>query len=337
MKRFHTFMAMLCTAAVAAFAADSTKVNYVPEIHGALRTRIEMNTTQGEYRFQVRNARVSLGGNIASWANYFVQTDLCDQGKMKILDAWARIKPSAQLYFQAGQFRMPFGVETFRAPNNYLFANRSFMGKQMCNYRAVGAKAAYTFAKLPLGIEAGLFSPNAIGDHTGWSKDVAFASKVWYKLRNVTFTTGFSSIHPSLVRANLVDASVVWQAGRWHVEGEYMHEHYAHKAHKAAHSYVAFADYTMPVRAWKFNRLSFQGRFDGITAHSSAIAGDDGLLITNNPARNRATLGATISYIHTKSIGLDLRVNYEKYFLHHSTAVTPDLADKAVLELVARF
>ena len=83
---------------------------------------------------------LSLGGDIGPSVKYFVQTDLCDQGQNKDT---RRVEPHSSrpgLYIQAGQFRMPFGVETFMAPSNYVFSNRSFIGKQMCNYRAVGAK-----------------------------------------------------------------------------------------------------------------------------------------------------------------------------------------------------
>ncbi|MDE7026021.1 MAG: OprO/OprP family phosphate-selective porin, partial [Paramuribaculum sp.] len=257
MKPFFALLLTACSIVLSHAASNSQKVDYTPHFHGTLRTRLEVNTTHGEYRFQVRNARLSLDGKIASWADYFVQTDLCDQGKMKILDAWARITPTKGLSFQAGQFRIPFGVETFRGPHTYVFANRSFMGKQICNYRAVGFKSGYTFGTIPMGIEAGIFNPTTIGDHSGWSKDLAFGSKLWYKLHNVTFTSGFQSIHPSTVRANLVDASIAWHTDRWQIEGEYMYEYYAHSAHKPAHSYVAFADYRMPIKAWKFNRLSF--------------------------------------------------------------------------------
>jgi len=330
------FASFLLSAAACCAAGDSQNINYKPEIHGTVRSRLEVSTSCGEYRFQVRNARLSVNGKIASWADYYLNTDLCDRGKMKILDAWARITPAKGATIQAGQFRMPFGVETFRAPHTYLFANRSFMGKQMCNYRAVGIKAGYTLQHAPAGLEAGLFNPSEIGNHTGWHNKLAFAAKAWYKLRNITFTTGYQSIRPDGIRANLIDASVAWFTDRWHIEGEYMYQHYTNSAHKPAHSYVAFADYNMPVKAWVFDRLSFQGRFDGLTAHSSAKT-HDGALITDNTARNRITLGATISYIRTKNMFVDIRANYEKYFYHDNTEITPDMGDKTVLELVLRF
>ena len=337
MLKRSAFIVAMCVASLSGYADENTTdFSYKPNFRGVIRSRLEVSTSDGEYRFQVRNARLSMDGKLASWADYFVQTDLCDRGKMKILDAWARITPGNGLLFQAGQFRMPFGVESFRAPATYLFANRSFMGKQMCNYRAVGFKAGYKCSRLPLGIEAGVFNPTEIGDHEKWHKELAFASKLWYKVDNVTFTTGFQSIRPDAVRANLADASVAWHTDRWQVEGEYMYEHYTHKAHKAAHSYVLFADYGMPVKVWKFNRLSFQGRFDGITDHSNCKY-TSGALVTDNVARNRITAGATISYVRTKNMFLDIRANYEKYFYHSGAAVSAADGDKAVVELVVRF
>lgn len=313
------------------------KVDYTPHIHGTVRTRFEVATESGKYRFQVRNARVSLDGKIAPSIDYYINTDLCDRGKMKILDVWARIWATKELGFQAGQFRMPFGVDPFRGPNTYLFANRSFIGRQVCNVRAVGAKAMYTLPAIPLSAEAGVFSPTTIGDHSGWNSSLAFAAKITYTLDNVKFATGFQSIIPDSVRTNLIDAAVTWSADRWFVEGEYMYKHYTSNRHKACHAYNLQADYQMPIKAGVFNRLSFQGRFDGMTAHSNALRDENGYLVTNDPARNRITVGATISYIKSKNLFLLLRANYEKYFYHHGVTTNPDTGDKAVLELVLRF
>ncbi len=89
LRKFITATA-LSAAALGASAADNMPA--MPQIHGVLRTRLEMTTTDPvEYRFQVRYARLSLGGDIGPSVKYFVQTDLCDQGKIKILDVWSRI------------------------------------------------------------------------------------------------------------------------------------------------------------------------------------------------------------------------------------------------------
>lgn len=316
--------------------ADST-FSYRPNIHGTFRGRFEASTVESDYRFQVRNARVKIDGKVAAFADYFFQVDLCDRGSIKILDAWARIWASKEVGFQAGQFRMPFGVDPFRAPGNYFFANRSFIGNQVCNYRAVGAKAMWHPVALPLTIEAGAFNPATISDHKTWHNKLAYAAKLTYKIGDISLATGFQSVSPDRIRANSVDGAVTWNHGRWIVEGEYMYKHFTRDNHKATHAYNLFANYHMPVKAGFFNRLSFQGRFDGMTDCSSGKRNDDGVLTTDYPARNRITLGSTISYIRTKSLNLDLRVNYEKYFYHDDYKPTPDTGDKAVVELVVNF
>ena len=88
--------------------APEASFSYVPNIHGAMRARWEDDLDASRSRFQLRNARVSLDGRIHPTIDYFLQVDLCDQGSMKFLDGWARIKVAEGLKFQAGQFRMPF-------------------------------------------------------------------------------------------------------------------------------------------------------------------------------------------------------------------------------------
>lgn len=336
---YHILRGLLLMAvsvsALAMAAADST-FTYIPQIHATLRPRLEVATESGEYRFQMRNARLVISGYAARPVDYFINIDLCDRGKMKILDAWGRLAVSRQFRVQAGQFRMPFGIDPFRAPHQYYFANRSFIGKQMCNYRSVGAKLDY-MPVAGLNLEFGVFNPTAIGDHEVWSKKLAYAGRAVFTPGAWKFATGYMSIRPHGVRANLIDATAGWSAGRWIVEGEYMYKHYVHASHVAAHAYSIFADYRMPIHAGYFNRLSFQGRFDGLTDHSDSSVNADGLLYTTDHARNRITVGSTISYIHSKSVFVDFRVDYEKYFYSHGFKADAADGDRIVAELVFRF
>lgn len=315
--------------------AENDLSSYIPKINGAFRARWEMETESGYNRFQVRNARVTLSGKIAPPISYFIQTDLCDQGKMKILDAYGKLEISNTLSFQAGQFRMPFGIETFRGPANYIFANRSFMGKQMCNYRAVGAKFMFAPVKGLL-LELGAFNPTSISDHAVWVKTMAYAGKATYKVNDVTLSAGVQSIEPDSVRINLLDGAVSWNPGRWSFNAEYMNKHYTGKKYKSAHSYVFWAAYTMPVEAGVFNQLSFEGRFDGLTAHSSGKRDETGFLYKTDEARNRITLGTTLTYKY-KAVHCDLRLDFEKYFYHTGAVVPVGDDDKLVTEMVIRF
>lgn len=318
---------------------EAEKVNYVPQIHGAMRVRYEMDTDNDASRFQVRNVRVTLGGKVAPSIDYFVQTDLCDRGKMKILDAWGRIGIVEGLAFQAGQFRLPFGTDCFRGPADYIFANRSFIGKQMCNVRGVGAKLSYTVpltATQRMTVEGGAFNPTSIADHEVWVKRLSYAGKLSYTIDRVKVATGVQSLVPDIVRTNLWGASVTWNPGRLTLEVEYMHKHYTHRALRASQGWVMWADYAFPLKAGAFNRASLQARWDGMTAHSDGACDDNGTLSVTHQARNRVTAGATLTYAY-KAVRCDLRLDYEKYFYHKGAAVAPGDGDKICAEMVIRF
>ena len=317
-------------------ATEAEPVNRMPNFHGALRARYEMATEGGEQRFQMRNARLTIDGKLSTAIDWFVQADLCDRGTMKILDAWGRLEVAPGIRLQAGQFRLPFGTDCFKGPGNYLFANRSFIGKQMCNVRGVGAKASWSWRMLTA--EAGAFNPTSITDQIRWTKTLAYSGKVVVcPGAGVTLAAGAQTLVPDSVRINLLGASAGWSWNNLTLEAEYMNKHYVNNRHRAAHAWNFFADYGFPLKAGIFNRASVQARYDGMTAHSDGRRDKDGLLVTNDPARNRITVGGTLTYAW-RTLHCDLRVDYEKYFYHHGVkAPSLDNADKVCAELVIRF
>ncbi|MBD5251841.1 MAG: porin [Bacteroides sp.] len=330
---------LACVAMISAYGEE--KIDLTPRLHGTFRARWEGGLDGEGSRFQVRNARVSIDGAVAPGIDYFFQTDLCDRGKMKILDAWGRIAIAGSLKFQAGQFRMPFGTDCFRGPGNYLFSNRSFLGKQMCNVRAVGAKLSYAprlSSLSSLQLEAGAFNPTSMADHDVWVKTMSYSGKATLTVGDFKVSSGAMTIVPDSVRANLWDVSAGWQSGRWTLEAEYMHKHYTHRAARPAHAWVVWGDFWMPVKAGVFNRASIDLRWDGITAHSSGVR-TDGVLTVDHPARQRITAGGTLTYAY-KAVRCDLRLDYEKYFgreRHNGALVAAGDMDKIVAEMIIKF
>ena len=73
-----------------------------------------------------------------------------------------------------------------------------------------------------------------------------------------------------------------------------------------------------------------------MTAHSSGVRNSEGNLISNDPARNRVTIGGTLSFVQ-KPVWLDLRIDYEKYFYHEGVVAPVGDGDRLVAELVLRF
>jgi len=322
---------------VAASATESAdEVSYVPKAGGVMRARWEIETADGYNRFAVMNARVYLKGNIAKPISYFVHTDLCDQGKIKFLDAWIRFDAFSGFVFQAGQFRIPFGVDPFRGPGSYIFVNRSFIGRDLDNIRAVGVKAGYEIPGTPLSVEAGVFSPGVITDHSKWTNQKTFASKAVCNLGMFSIAAGYQSIVPDSVRINMADAAVTFRYGRISAEAEYMYKHYTNGSFKPCHAYNAWVDYSLPLNKVLFNRLSFQGRVDGSTVHSSGMRNADGILVADQPYRNRITLGSSLAYVQ-KPIKCELKLNYEKYFYHSGYIIPQGRGDKIVAELVVKF
>ena len=118
--------------------------DYLPEIHGTIRGKYEFQTETNESRFEVRNARFSVSGNVHPIVAYKAEIDLSDEGSIKMLDAYARVFPVKDLNFTIGQMRVPFTIDAHRSPHQQYFANRSFIAKQVGNVRDVGFTGCYT-------------------------------------------------------------------------------------------------------------------------------------------------------------------------------------------------
>lgn len=335
-------IAVCCVCTIPGWGApdsETTTTEFKPtlKINGQIRARGEMSLVDDEEgRFQVRNARVTAAGNVAPSISYKAELDLCDRGAVKVTDVWARVGLGAGFAVQAGQMRMPFTFGSTRAPYAYLFANRPFVDKQFIGPRNAGVKLIYNCPRVPLTIEGGMFNATSLTNHGVWQKRFAYAAKALYTLSNVKLIAGFESLSPSTVRINHINGGINWTCDRWMIEGEYIYKHYTNKTFSAAHAWSVMADYGMPVKVGDFNRLSFQGRWDGMTDNSNGQDVVDGKLSLTNHACNRATVGTMLSYVVAK-VRADVKINYEHYFYHHGVTPDPSNDNMVVAELVVRF
>ena len=135
------------------------KKDYMPEIHGTIRAKYEYQTGMAAGRFEVRNARISITGNVLPKVAYKAEIDLSDEGNIKMLDAYARLFPWKDFTITAGQMRVPFTIDAHRSPHQQYFANRSFIAKQVGNVRDVGLTLGYTLpTQMPIILEGGLYN-----------------------------------------------------------------------------------------------------------------------------------------------------------------------------------
>lgn len=320
-------------------SGDADKCDLTPKIHGVIRPRFEGEWNDSEawrQRFQVRNARLSIEGNIINQLSYLIRIDACDRGVIKFLDAYAQWALPKSFRLRAGQFRVPFGVDVWRAPGTYIFANRSFYGKNTANVRQVGIQAGYYGSKcLPLTIEAGIFNSKSMANHEVWQSAMDFSGKAVWRPGGFLVSASYLSMKPYGVRMNLADAAIGWHGHRWIAEAEYQHKHYERSSLNATDAWGVFASYALPLKKSVFDNISFQGRFDAMT-NNSAGKPSDGTLSYDEPSRRRITLGTMLEYLRTP-LRMAVRLNYEKYFYNSGVEAPTGSRDKIVAELVVKF
>lgn len=337
MRRKLIASAFAVFGAAAASAQLTIPKEYLPTVHGAIRSKYEVQTTTGMQRFQVRNARVSLDGKVLPVIAYKAEIDLSDEGSIKMLDAYARFVPNDTWNVTLGQMRVPFTIDAHRSPHQQYFANRSFIAKQVGNVRDVGATGAFSLKEgLPLKLEGGLFNGSGLTQQKEWHNTLNYSVKLqlmpW---KGYNLTLGTQKIHPDRTSVYMYDIGTYYEFLNWHIEAEYLYKTYAGNAFKDVHSFNGFVNYDLPIKKGLFRKISFLGRYDSMGDHSNGTENEDGALYITDYSRQRLTGGVTLSF--GKAFQADLRINYEKYFYDDLALAKDSEQDKFVMELMVRF
>lgn len=325
-------------------AQEEDKVDLTPKVHGTIRGKYEYQMEEGDGRFQVRNARVSLEGKVAKAVEYKAEIDLSDEGQIKMLDAYTKIKPVRGFDFTIGQMRVPFTIDAHRSPHQQYFANRSFIAKQVGNVRDVGATLGYSFnVGIPIILQAGMFNGSGLTNQKDfWTNNINFSAKAQFFIpRGFNITLSTQKIRPDHISVMMYDAGAYYHAHGWHIEAEYLFKHYEDNAFKNVHAFDAFVNYDIPLRKCFFTKISPLLRYDYMSDHSDGMRyldgeeNTEGSLMINDYQRSRITGGLTFSI--AKPFISDIRLNYEKYFYRSGAVAKPSERDKIVIEVMTRF
>lgn len=325
-------------------AQEEDEVDLTPKVHGTIRGKYEYQTEEGDGRFQVRNARVSLEGKVAKAVEYKAEIDLSDEGQIKMLDAYTKIKPVRGFDFTIGQMRVPFTIDAHRSPHQQYFANRSFIAKQVGNVRDVGATLGYSFnVGIPIILQAGMFNGSGLTNQKDfWTNNINFSAKAQFFIpRGFNITLSTQKIRPDHISVMMYDAGAYYHAHGWHIEAEYLFKHYEDNAFKNVHAFDAFVNYDIPLRKCFFTKISPLLRYDYMSDHSDGMRyldgeeNTEGSLMINDYQRSRITGGLTFSI--AKPFISDIRLNYEKYFYRSGAVAKPSERDKIVIEVMTRF
>lgn len=322
-------------------AAEEPEERFSVHINGTVRAKFEYQPAIGAARFEVRNARFCLSGNVTRVMTYKAEVDLSDEGRIRMLDAYVRLAMLRQrnLRLTVGQMRVPFTVDAHRSPHEQYFANRSFIAKQAGNVRDVGAALGWSFGgRVPVTLEGGIFNGSGLTDQKDfWTDDFncSFKAQALFA-RRVCLTLSYQKTTPGAVAIRMYDAGINYADERWHAEAEYLRKQYAHEAFPGVDAVDAFVCRTIPTpRSRTLRQVALLARYDYLSDHSNGVAGADGVLVCDDPARHRLTGGLTFS------LGLpfraDIRLNYEAYFYRKGITPAHSEQDKLVVELMCRF
>lgn len=345
-KKTIFFLLVSCLA----FSVSQAQ-EFKPTIHGTIRGKFERQFSSADnhdedaettdaQRFEVRNARISVDGLLNERVSYKAEIDLCDEGAIKMLDAYGKVKLTSYLDVQIGQYRVPFTIDAHRSPHQQYFANRSFIAKQVGSIRDVGLSATYTLPRNDGGwgntLQGGLFNGSGLtGQKDYWTSSVNFSLKEQLFMPNGwLLEASMQKVRPDGVTIMMYDGAVQWHNRTWICEAEYVYKHYAHGASDAVNALDAFVCYDQWLREEAnknalLQKVSYLARFDYMSENS------DGHKITDS-VRKRLTAGFTLSF-GQKAFTADLRLNYEKYFYDEGAKIKLSEHDKVVAELMVRF
>lgn len=333
-KQLLIILTLSMTGFTAMGSASSDSIpswwKFVPNFHGTFRSFYEYSTDDDQSRFYVADARLTLGGYILPWADYFMQVNFNSQGKISILDAFGRFYPTVDksLALYIGQMRVPINYAACENPWEYHFA-QVMLTEKLASLRSVGVKAGWTVPGSTLYFEGGVFNASDMADHHTWNRAMTYAIKTnwrgggfWPELAFMSRTPGG---YGAGARTNTIDASLEFKSGPWFAEAEYLYSHYTHSSHKAAQAYGIMGAYTFEPQWRVVNRWSVEGRFDGITDASNGLFNAQHELQTTIFSHRRVTVGTTLGYHTPKGLLVDFRVNYVHCF--YSDKEAPALSE----------
>lgn len=310
----------------------------IPDISGNIRVRYDYSTVYNAGRFAVNNARIKLDGKIMPRVGYRVQIDMCNNGKIRLMDAYAKLSPSKKLDIFLGQERVPFSVDASRDLHEYLFSDLSFGAHYLGNLRSVGLKAGYRFFNDNAYIEGGFFNSGTAENQGDLRGGFTYSAKM-----NLHTAIGlfpqicFMSRKPfNGMRHNMTGISLSWNHGAFFIEGEYIHCNYTGKDIPDAHAFNLMVDYIINVNKGILSEVSFRGRLDGMTDMSSGIPDDNGKIDLDFHHRKRATAGIRLSSSH-RHANLALQLDYHHYLNGSPSGTDASDNDRLVAMLVLHF
>ena len=298
-----------------------------------LKNKFEYDFIAEQMRFEVRNSRLGLKGNLNDNISFRTQVELSNSGKFEVLDIFGTFRFDNGLRISFGQQPVSLYNDYMTGPNQMMFANRTFSAKYITSTRDIGVMAFYGFEAggVPFQVEAGVFNGGKINqpvwtDRPGYSARLIAGSNEGWRSSIKYYRYPYSTTSDFVMWG----ADFRYAARRIRLEGE------AINRNNVATGDVMFSPslqgaYSFPLKNSKiFKNITPALRWDSM--------GYD--FIKRGSDVNRVTVGVALGLVE-KSFSSLLRLDYENYLVRSDI---PELHlngenenDKITLELVIVF
>lgn len=330
MRKYYLLLILLISSAGSSLLSQDTiksTSEYLPDLDGIVKTKIEYDLDNSKIRFEVRNARFGVKGKVNDFMSYKAEIDINDEGKLKMLDAWVKLTPVADLDLYLGQRKLPFSTDYLRNPAENIFANRSFLTKYINEgMRDIGLFADYKMAgNVPLEVIFGAGNGTG-GNNPLWTSRPDLIGRIIIGPLNGFRIAGniYSGEREYRDDLSMFGGEIRYSTGPFFIESEYIRRNWTdtlslrrHDDGLYIHSYYNFS-----VKNRLIYMISPTARWDFI---GSSVFGKE-------VDANRITLGINVGF-EPKQFYSEIRLNYENYL----KGSLPVHTDKITLEFVVRF
>ena len=142
-KTVILFSLSICIGVVCpAQVSEQNSVDYKPNIHGTIRAKYEYQPEDNKGRFEVRNARVSVDGNVARNVSYKAELDLSD---MSAIHKWFETQDSINYWEEFNKPKIIYPNMTKYMP--FVYDEAMYLTNQKC-FIMTGSHMAYLTAFL---------------------------------------------------------------------------------------------------------------------------------------------------------------------------------------------
>ncbi|MFI3305341.1 MAG: porin [Rikenellaceae bacterium] len=219
--------------------AAKTKSFYAPQLNGAILAYFNVNTYDGDQRFAVRSAHLSVRGNASTNMSYYIHWDCNNLTSFKMLDTYIRyVSERKNFNLTLGQQWIYITSDyTRNGPKSSIFTSRSLGVVYLANYtngsaiksfgiRDIGLYANYTFdTATPVTLSLGAF--NGAGSNSlEWDNDINLTGRI--QVGDTKGLSGGASIYGGTTmyeqKVIIASAEVRYITENLFVEGNYQYK-----------------------------------------------------------------------------------------------------------------